>query len=158
MNIRYASIGFLLLAPISSCQNNTNPPAGNMQTEIHSMTERISDDLSTKGPKAWTDHFENSPGFFMASEGQRIFPGYDSANHFINDILAKNIRVVHLKWSNIHIDSLSPNLAALSAEVHEQLVDNANNTIPFDGYFTGIVEKTAGEWKFRNLHWSAVKH
>ena len=83
-----------------------------------------------------------TPNFFMASGGQIAFPNYDSANNFIKNVLVKNIRKIELEWKNIHIDPLTPHLANMAADFHEDITDLNGKTLPYNGYFTGIAEQT----------------
>jgi hypothetical protein len=146
-----------------SCQRNENEATTkavggkSVVQGVRTMAANIASDIGTKGPIAWLDYFEQSPNFFMANEGQCVFPNNDSATRFVREVVAKNILKVNLKWSNMHIDSLSPTLAMMSADFHEDLIDKDNHTMPQDGYFTGVAEETSTGWKLRNLHWSTLK-
>ena len=127
----------------------------NMQAGVRKMANDIANDIGVGGPVQWLNYFEQSPNFFMAVDGQRVFNSNDSATHFIKEVLAKNIMKVKLKWSNMYVDSISPAIAILSASYHEDLIDKDNKVINADGYFTGTAEKTDDGWKLRNLHWSS---
>lgn len=156
------AITFLFLSACQQVDNGnkaaaTNSKPESVKTEVLKMSNNIAHDLSVGGPEQWLNYFEQTPGFFMANEGQLAFANNDSATHFVKEVLAKNIMKVNLTWSNIRVDSLSPTLAVMAAHFHESLIDKANNTIPADGYFTGTVEKTADGWKLRNLHWSTYR-
>jgi hypothetical protein len=120
------------------------------------MTESIAKNISHEGPVAWLRYFENSPGFFMASDGQLVFPNIDTAKNFINNILIKAMPEIQLRWSNIRIDPLAINLASISAVYHEDISDSTGNMTPHDGYFTAIAHQTAQGWKLRNAHWSSI--
>jgi hypothetical protein len=93
----------------------------------------------------------------MASEGECIFAGIDSATTFINTILVKNIRSIQLHWSDIRVDPYTSALAGMSANWQEELTDMAGKTTSASGYFTGTAEKTPGGWQLRNAHWSEKK-
>jgi len=148
-----------------SCQSNkdTKQPASNVVTgggfdaDVRKMANDIANDIGVGGPVQWLNYFEQSPNFFMAVDGRRVFPNNDSATHFIKEVLAKSIMKVKLQWSNMYIDSVSPTVAVISANYHEDLIDKDNKVIKADGYFTGTAEKTANGWKLRNLHWSSMK-
>jgi hypothetical protein len=109
-----------------------------------------------KGQVAWLRYFENTPEFFMASDGQLVFPNIDSATRFINNTLVKKINKIELHWSNIHIDPLSVMFAGMAASFHEDITDFTGKKISVDGYFTGIAQKTPHGWQLRNLHWSII--
>ena len=122
------------------------------------MASAIAKDLDTKGPIAWLDYFEPSHQFFMANDGNLVFPTYDYATLFIKNVLAKQISRVKLQWNDMKIDSLSPDLAMIRAGYHEELFDLAHKPMPADGYFTGLASRTSSGWKLRNLHWSSAQH
>jgi hypothetical protein len=150
----------ILLLP--SCQNGSQPITNegdrkSVKEGVLKMTTDIASDIEKKGPIAWLDYFEQSPSFFMANDGQCVFPNNDSATKFVRDVVAKNILDVKLKWSNMRIDSLSPTMAILSADFHEDLFGKTNQMTTQDGYFTGLAEETSTGWKLRNLHWSTLK-
>lgn len=112
--------------------------------------------ISTKGPIAWLDYFEDSAGFFMANDGSIQLPDYKTANSFIKTTLVKAISKITLKWSAIRVDPLTPEIAVMAAGYHEDITDASGKTTPYDGYFTAVVHKTAAGWKFRDEHWSST--
>lgn len=151
---------FLLFFILTSC-NNTEPlttkQANNVKDSVNQMMSLLAKDISQNGPIAWLVHFENTPNFFMASDGQLVFQNNDSAATFIKNILVKQIRTIELHWSDIRIDPLTLKFANFAANWHEDITDFAGNKMPYDGYFTGIVEKTSQDWQLRNAHWSLIK-
>jgi hypothetical protein len=120
------------------------------------MTESIAKNVSREGPVAWLRYFENAPDFFMASDGQLVFPNIDTAKSFINNVLIKTMPKIQLRWSNIRIDSLTNTFASISAVYHEDVTDGTGKTTPHDGYFTGIAHQTSQGWKLHNAHWSSM--
>ena len=112
--------------------------------------------ISTKGPIAWLDYFEDSPGFFMANDGSVQLPDYKTADSFIKNTLVKVISKITLKWSAIRVDPLTSEIAVMAAGYHEDITDASGKTTPYDGYFTALVHKTAKGWKFRDEHWSSA--
>lgn len=152
-----------LIAIVFSCnhaqQQLTPKQISDVKTEVSKFTVNIANDISTKGPIAWLNFFENSPDFFMASEGQIVFHSYTSAQTFIEDTLVKNISKIRLQWSHIRISVLSTQIASIGSLFHEDMTMAADNTtIPIDGYFTATAILTNDGWKLRNLHWSIKKH
>ena len=119
------------------------------------MALEIVRDLHTEGPAAWLKYFTHSDNFFMASDGELSFANFDSASFFVHNF-ATTIKRVDLTWSDMRIDSLSPELATMAASFHEVMynVTGIQNTPA--GYFTGTVERTASGWKLRNAHWSSL--
>lgn len=145
-----------------SCNTNTGSlnakQVADIQDSVQRMTESIAKNVSLEGPVAWLQYFENAPGFFMASNGQLVFPNIDTARNFINNILVKSIVKIELRWSNIRIDPLSGKLAGISAIFHEDITDSTRKMTPYDGYFTGIAHQTSQGWKLHNAHWSIRNH
>jgi hypothetical protein len=144
-----------------SCNNNTDSLTQQQAIEVKDSVQKMIDmtakDISHDGPIAWLKYFENTPDFFMASEGQLVFPNNDSATTFIKNTLVKQIQKVELHWSNIRIDPLNNKFANVAATWKEDLTDFANNTISEGGYFTAVAEKTSQGWQLRNAHWSVTK-
>ena len=152
------SILLVLIIFAVSCRNHK----GNTSTKnltvtgdsVRLMAESIAINVSHNGPAAWLNYFENSSDFFMASEGQLVFPNIDTAKSFINNVLIKSIRKIDLHWSNLRVDPLTLKFAGISAGFHEDITDSSGKTIPEDGYFTAIAHRTSQGWKLRNAHWS----
>jgi hypothetical protein len=141
-----------------SCNNHPTSLQPNefaaVQDSVLLMAESIAKNISHDGPVAWPRYFEDTPEFFMASEGQLVFPNYDSAKNFINHTLVKNIRAIELHWGNIRIDPITGTAADIAATFHEDITDAAGKTSPQDGYFTGLAHQTPQGWKLKNAHWS----
>jgi len=130
-----------------------------VKTGVTKLTVDIAGAISTKGPAAWLDYFENSQDFFMASDGQIVFHNYTSAQKFIQDTLIKNISKIKLNWGNMRINVLSPRAASIGSDFHEDITMTAGNKlVPVDGYFTGVAVLDGNNWKLRNLHWSIKTH
>jgi hypothetical protein len=76
---------------ISSCNNNaetfTAKERSFVQDKVKLMTDSIASAVSNEGPTAWLNYFENTPDFFMVSDGQLVFPNIDTAKNFINNTL-----------------------------------------------------------------------
>ncbi len=145
-----------------SCNNRTvrNTPAQNSEVKdsVAKLMQNISKEVSEKGPVAWLQIFENSPGFFMVSDGQLQFPDNDSAHRFISHTLIKMIPNIDLKWHNLRIDPLTNTLAAIGADFHEDITTMDQRRMPVDGYFTALAENGAKGWQLRNAHWSIKKN
>jgi hypothetical protein len=96
----------------------------------------------------------DTSAFFMASEGQLVFPTSDSATKAIQS-LTHMISHIELKWGeDLRIDPLAPGLAILAASYHEVRLDPAGHRTEETGFFTGIAEHQAKGWQFRDAHWS----
>ena len=151
-----------LIAIVFSCNNSqqqlTPEQISGVKNDVSKFTANIANDISTKGPVAWLSYFENSPDFFMASEGRVVFHSYTSAQTFIQDTLVKNISKIHLQWSHTRVNALSTQTASIGSNFHEDMTMAAGNKIiPVDGYFTGTAILTNNGWKLRDLHWSVKK-
>ena len=142
-----------------SCGQNSDKLTGAQSQEVRDSVLKLADvtakDISTKGPIAWLDHFEDSPGFFMATDGSIQLPDYKTADSFIKTTLIKVIPKITLKWSAIRVDPLTPGLAVMAAGYPEDITDASGKTTPYDGYFTAVVHKTAKRWQFRDEQWSS---
>ena len=159
-SLRYFISLSLISFFISSCNNNTETFTSKerslVQDSVQLMAESIAKDISREGPIIWLRYFENTPDFFMAADGQLVFPNIDTATSFVNNILIKIMPKIQLHWSNIRIDPLTNKLASISAIYHEDITDPTGKMTPHDGYFTGIAHQTSQGWKLRNAHWSSI--
>ncbi len=145
-----------------SCRSNLNTKMSSAEVSrvkdsLTAMTDRISRDLSERGPVAWLNYFEESPNFYMASDGAIAFKDYQTARTFIRDTLVKTFKQILLHWDHMRIDPLTPDLASIGSDFHEELKDLSGKSAMSDGYFSAIAEKTAGGWQLRNAHLSISK-
>jgi hypothetical protein len=158
---KYLVLLSFILCFVSSCNNNTeyftSKERSQVKDSVQLMAESIVKDISHEGPVSWLKYFENAPDFFMASDGQLVFPNIDSATNVINNKLIKVMSKIQLRWSNIRIDPLTINLASISAVYHEDITDSTGKMTPHDGYFTGIARQTSQGWKLHNAHWSSTE-
>ena len=154
---------YLLLSSILfvSCRaNNTVLNTADIELikdSARAMTDHLTRDLSDRGPIAWLDYFEDSPEFYMASEGSLTFENYQAAGKFINDTLVKKFVQITLHWDQLRIDPLSFNLASVASGFREELKDSSGKSIYANGYFSAVAEKSLNGWKLRNAHWSILK-
>ncbi|HMC87277.1 MAG TPA: hypothetical protein VKI61_17250 [Chitinophagaceae bacterium] len=153
--------GCLLFFIFISCNSKTGSLTGQQSMEVKENVQKMMDmtasDISHDGPVGWLKYFENTPDFFMASDGQIVFPNYDSATAFIKNTLARQIKKIELHWSNIRIYPLAERLANIGADWMEYFTDFAGNNNSQKGYFTAVAEKTLQGWRLRNAHWSVIK-
>jgi hypothetical protein len=149
-----------LIVFVISCSNKTESlnakQASEIQDSVQLMFESIARNVSREGSVAWLRHFENGPDFFMAADGQLVFPNIDTATNLINNVVVKSMPKIELRWSNIRIDPLAHKLASISAVYHEDITDPTGKMTPHDGYFTGIAHQTPQGWKLQNAHWSSL--
>jgi len=133
-------------------------PAEKMAVEesVRGFMARVSQEVTTEGPTAWSKEFENTPSFFMASEGKLAFASGEAAAKAIPD-LPKLIKKIALRWENdLRVDVLTPNLAVVGTTYQEVRESPDGEETTENGYFTGLVEKREGQWRFRDAHWSVV--
>jgi hypothetical protein len=144
---------------------STDDPAATLKAEERARVEasvgtfmhRVADDVTREGPMAWKKEFQDGPQFFMASEGQLAFRSGQEATQGIENF-AKTIKNMELHWGDdLRIDALTPELASVGTTWKEVRVDVEGKEVTQGGYFTGVVEKRKGEWRFRDAHWSVGK-
>jgi hypothetical protein len=124
-----------------------------MKQGVTALTDSIAADLRKEGPSAWLRYFEQTSGFFMASDGAMAFPSNDSATKAVRNI-ALVLKHLDLRWGALRIDSLTPGMAQLGAPFDETMIDSAGKEVKISGYFTAIAQRGEAGWKLRNAHWS----
>jgi hypothetical protein len=117
--------------------------------------DSIAHDVSAGGPTAWLRYFDSSGHFSMVNQGYLVFPNLDSAAAGVHQFAA-GIRKITLTWSDIRIDSLTPQFAAAGSVFREVMTDMKGNPMTFEGYFTAVAEETPAGWRLRNAHWSMM--
>ncbi len=132
--------------------------AAQVETQVRAFAQAVARDVTRDGPAAWERYFQDGPAFFMADEGQLVFPNRSAATAAIAQLVTA-IRHIELAWGpDVRVDSLTASLASLAASYHEVRVDAAGQTVDERGFFTAVCEKRAGDWQFRNAHWSVAAH
>lgn len=154
--------GFLLVVMFcSACNTRLVTPAlsperaAETDRQVKEFAATVANDVTQDGPAAWKKHFSESPAFFMASEGRLQFPDSASAITGIQE-LTRTIKHIELKWSDVRVDPLTPELAGMAAGWHEVTDLADGKRAESGGYFTGIAERRNGRWQFRNAHWSVA--
>lgn len=115
----------------------------------------VAHDVTKDGPAAWRKHFSDGPTFYMANDGKLQFADSAAATAGIQN-LQRMIKRIELKWSDVRVDPLTPELAGFRAGWHEGIDMADRKRIESGGYFTGTVEQRNGQWQFRNAHWSTA--
>lgn len=145
---------------MSSCNYNTatftEKERALVRENVKLMTDSIATTVSQQGPIAWLKYFEDTPDFFMVSDGQLVFPNIDTATYFIKNVLVNKMPKIELHWSDVRIDPLSNKLAGIAAFYHEDIPDTTGKLIPHEGYFTATARQTSLGWKLHNAHWSSL--
>jgi hypothetical protein len=150
-------IGLLVL---SACRSG--PPetldathAAAIEDSVRQLATSIARDLAQDGPAAWSAYFLDGPEFFMASDGELVFPDVGAAEEFLQQF-APGISSIELFWDNLRVDPLAPGTAVLAASFREVLTDTAGAETPMRGYFTGVAVHTTVGWRLRDMHWSSA--
>jgi len=125
-----------------------------VEAGVRHFAADVARDVSKEGPAAWRKEFEDSPSFFMASEGKLAFPNGQAAGQAIDE-LAGTIKQIELQWGgDLRVDALADDLAVVASSYHEMRVDKEGHRVEESGFFTGLAEQRNGRWQFRNAHWS----
>ena len=150
-----AGCGLGLDVPTGSASSTASRKAG-VEQEVRQFAAAVSRDITQQGPAAWEKHFEDSPAFFMASEGKLVFPNRQAARQAIGE-LTHTIQHIELSWGDdLRVDPLTPEFAVVATSWHEVQSDKEGRQTTENGFFTGLAERHNGRWQFRNAHWSVA--
>jgi hypothetical protein len=150
---------FLSLALIYSCQSRGRVPLSDsgysiQRDSVRQLMAQIAEDVSRNGPIVWLKYFMDSSAFFMVSDGQLVFPSYDSAFQFVKTKLIRVMIDIQLSWKDIRIDPLTQDLAIIAASFNERITDSSHHQMNSRGYFTALAQQTHLGWKLRDANWS----
>ena len=149
---------FLMMVLFTRCayHNTQLTPAENstVKDSVTQMAAHISTDVSTHGPEAWVNYFENGPRFFMASGGMLVFKDYNTARSYTLDTVVKNFKKITLNWKNVRVDPLTAIYAAMGADFHEDIVLTNGQNLWVEGYFTATAHFDGRRWRLRNMNWA----
>lgn len=126
-----------------------------VETSVREFMNQVAHELTQNGPLTWQKEFQDSPSFFMASEGQLAFGNGQAAMQGIQG-LPKIIKKIELQWSDVRVDVLAADLAVVGASWQEVREDPEGHSLTQKGYFTGVVQQQHGRWQFRDAHWSVI--
>ena len=150
-----AAWGLAFDAPTGSTQLTAARKAA-VEKEVRLFAALVSRDVTQEGPPAWDKHLEDSPAFFMASEGKLVFPDRQAARTGIGEF-TRTIQRIELKWGDdLRVDPLTPEFAIVASSWHEVWSDKEGHQTTENGFFTGLAERHNGQWQFRNAHWSVA--
>ena len=144
--------------PRLSSESQPLTPASSAIVEdgVRGFMQAVAHDVTVNGPAAWRRQFADSPSFFMAADGQMVFPDSAAATKGIHD-LALDIKQIELVWGNdLRVDPLTPDLAVVAAPYHEVRVNMSGLRVEDAGFFTGIAQYRDGRWQLRDAHWSVA--
>ena len=162
---RQLRVPFLLVAitliaclPSGGASHPSGVPSGEavaVDQAVRAFMQTVSHSVTQDGPMAWIKYFDESPAFFMAVNGQMVFPNASAAQEGTRKF-AQTIRQIELKWGDdLRVDPLTNEYAVVGVSWREVQVDTAGHSVNETGYFTALVEYRDGHWQFRNAHWSA---
>ncbi len=151
-------LGYAPASPIYPVSRNRllrrAPPS--LKTACGALCRPLPTMLPWMVPRAWRKQFADSPSFFMAADGQMVFPDSAAATKGIQD-LALDIKQIELVWGNdLRVDPLMPDLAVVAVSYHEVRVNTSGLRVEDAGFFTGIAEYRNGRWQLRDAHWSVA--
>ncbi len=116
----------------------------------------VAQDVTAHGPTAWRRHFSDTPSFFMAVNGQLQFADSATAGRAIAALPAM-IQRIELTWGeDLRIDPLTAHYAVVASSYSEVQVNPQGQAHTDRGYFSAVAERHAGEWTFRDAHWSSA--
>lgn len=150
--------GLLVAACRSPAADRALTPAHSaaIADSVRAFAATVAQGITRNGPGAWRGFFADTPAFFMAAEGQLVFPNSESATVAIQS-LTRMISHIELRWGDsLRVDPLAPGLALLATAYYEARLDSAGHRLEEHGFFTGIAEHRARGWQFRDAHWSVV--
>lgn len=156
------SIAILALATSLARAAPPSPPvaltaaeSAAIRQDVRSFVESVAHEVTQQGPSAWSRYFEDTPAFFMAVNGQLVFPSGAAAKQGIPNV-ARTFRRIDLQWGDdLRIDPLTRRFAVVAVPWHEILTDSAGHVTQQAGFFTATAELRDGHWQFRDAHWSA---
>jgi hypothetical protein len=150
----------VLIFLVNSCQYHadylTVSQSAIVKDSVQQMVDSIAKAVSYQGPVAWIRYFENSPDFFMASQGQLAFTNNDSLANFLKNTYSKTVSKIDLSWNHVRIDPFTTRLAGIAAIFHEDITDIMGKKSPTDGYFTAVAHQSPQGWRLQNAHWSII--
>jgi len=69
-----------------------------VESRVRKFVLAVAHDVTEQGPTAWQKEFADDPAFFMAVEGQLVFPNRQVATQAIQD-LPRIIKHIELRWA-----------------------------------------------------------
>jgi hypothetical protein len=126
------------------------------EQRVEAFFEGIPSALAAGGPAAWLDVFDDTPSFFMASDGSLVFPDRATAETFLADF-APRVRTMSLAWIEPRFTMLAEGVVAVASAYVETIAMTDGTESTFAGYVSGVIRASADEWKLQHLHWSSPR-
>lgn len=124
------------------------------EASVRAFVRSVATDVSRDGPAAWAANFAVGPEFFMASDGRVVFADGAAAARGV-EALTHELAKLDLRFGDLRVDVLTPELAVVGAPHAEVQTDAAGAQHTESGYFTGLAQRSEGRWRFRSAHWSS---
>src|SRR5260370_16190002 len=95
-------VGLITGLALGACDSGRAPEPGRaldiahavaLSDSVRAFAGTVAHGVSRDGPAAWRGFFEDSPAFFMASEGHLVFPTSDAATRAIEGLAR---RIAHI--------------------------------------------------------------
>ena len=118
------------------------------------LFESVPGALASGGPAAWLDLFEETPSFFMASDGAITFADRPSAAAFLGDF-SQQVTAMRLAWHEPRFEHLAGDIVVVTASYDESLTMADGTASSFGGRVSGVIRRQGGAWGFQHLHWSS---
>ena len=151
------SVGCGRQPTLSSASQSLSPlRAAVVEDGVRGFMQAIAHEVTLDGPAAWRKQFADSPSFFMAADGQMVFPDSAAATKGIHD-LALDIKQIELVWGNdLRVDPLMPGLAVVAAPYHEVRVNTSGLRVEEAGFFDGNCGISKWALGTAHCHWSVM--
>lgn len=128
----------------------SEPPAETAEAYFASIPAT----LAVRGPEAWLTFFEETPAFFMASDGMTAFADRADAEAFLAEF-APRVETLSLRWIEPRFEVLAPDVVAVVSAYDEEITMVDGTVSTFGGQVSGVLRRTAGAWRLQHLHWSS---
>jgi hypothetical protein len=142
---------FVLAIVATACASQVD--VRSVRSEVQAFAHSIASDVTRDGPNAWRRYLSDAPEFFMIVNGHMVFASGAAAAAAV-DGLSRLISKVELRWGDVHVDPLGPDLAIIAAPYHEVRVGSDGKRVEEDGYFTAVAQRRDSRWWLRDAHWS----
>jgi len=109
--------------------------------------------LAERGPSAWLDYFEDSPSFFMVSDGAIVFADLPAARDFLAGFAAR-VSALTLSWHEPRYENVGGGVVVVTAGFDETIRMTDGTESSFGGRMSGVVRRAGDGWRLQHLHWS----
>lgn len=128
--------------------------AGSAVDSARALLVSVPTALADRGPSAWLDFFEDSPSFFMASDGAIAFSDRSAAETYL-DGFSRSVSEMALEWHEPRFEDLGGDVVVVTASYDETIRMHDGTESSFAGRMSGVIRRQANRWRFQHLHWSS---